>query len=135
MSLKKIHRTRDGKELPIASMDDTHLVNMLNIVYQKVMIIKNSRSAGDPFKARLYGMRKIDDEQAADMISEALQELAPYFIEAYLRNLPEPRAMLMAIYDRDKRLEGFDDMPALISGNVIDFDSDLEDRDPDEGDR
>lgn len=134
MSMKIVHRTRDGKEMPIAAMDDQHLVNMINMVYQKAIVIKNSRSAGDPFKTRLYGVRKISDEDAADIINEMLEDMAPYFIEAYLRNLPEPRAMLMTLFDRAERLEGFDNLPALGSG-VADLSIDILEIDPDEGDR
>jgi hypothetical protein len=134
MSMKIVHRTRDGKEMPIASMDDQHLVNMINMVYQRAVIIKNSRKSTDPFKAALYGMRTISDEDAANIINEMLEDMAPYFIEAYLRNLSEPRTMLITLFDRDKRLEGFDNVPMLGPGDVP-FEIDLDCIDPDEGDR
>jgi hypothetical protein len=138
--MKTTHITRDGKGMPIAAMKDDHLVNMLNLVYQKVMLIKNARSQGKPFEARLYGVQTITDENAADLINQALNEMAPYFIEAYLRDLPEPKEMLRAIFDRSKRLEGFDNVPVLTqrsytAAELIKLATGIEEPDPDEGDR
>jgi hypothetical protein len=124
MSLKLIHRTRDGKELPIAAMDDKHLTNLLNLIYQKAMQIKNARKTGDTFKARLYGVELIDDETAADLMNELVEQGAPYFIEAYLRDLKEPQVMLRTLFERSARLEGFDAMPPLLGMGDVDMDVD-----------
>lgn len=137
MSMRLVHITRQGKTMPIASMDDNHLVNLINIYYQKIVQIKNARATGDFFKARLYGVEIIDDETAADIINEAMEKLAPYIAEAYLRGLEGPRVMLQTIFDRTGRLEGFDNLPPQLGRGVVDelIDLDLEDPDSDEGDR
>ena len=122
MSLKLIHRTKDGKELPIASMDDKHLTNLLNLIFQKAMLVKQARKTGDQFKARLYGVQLIDDETAADIMNELIEQGAPYFIEAYLRNLTEPQVMLRTLFERSARLEGFDALPPLLGSGDVDLD-------------
>ena len=143
--MKKIHETRDGKKMPIASMQDDHLVNMCNIFFQRAFTLKNaSKNQDDRFSARLYGVRVVNSEDAADLINEILDIAAPYFLEAYLRGLEDPRVMLETIYDRKTRLEGFDNTALMLKGNIgisaMAHDFEEEDEwsegfDPEEGDR
>jgi hypothetical protein len=121
--------------MPIASMDDKHLVNMINLIFQKIMQVKQARATGDTFKARLYGVEIIDDEVAADLINEMMEKMAPYLAEAYLRGLEEPRVMLQSIYDRKERLAGFDNLPPMLGRGNVDMDLGFDEGDPDEGDR
>jgi hypothetical protein len=125
MSMKLIHRTKEGKEMPIATMTDDHLTNMLNLIYKKAKELKQLRElSGDSFKARLYGMKIINDEEVADLINSILEYAAPYLQEAYLRGLEGPRNMLIDIFERNARLEGFDNLPALTSRHFVSDDDD-----------
>jgi hypothetical protein len=110
---KKLHRTREGEEFPIASMLDDHLTNMIAIFHKQVMAIRSTLGANtNQLEAALYGVRVISHVEAGRMIAAIIDEAAPYLVEAYLRNLEGPRLMLCEMYARTAPLPNLN-LPAL----------------------
>jgi len=125
--MRKIHVTKDGASMPIPSMGDDHLTNMCNLFAKKMTELKSiATGATDKFTSRLYGIRTVSPEDAADAINMILEQAAPYFMEAYLRGLEGPRNMLRDVYGRSIRLEGFDNTILLNPGDSQFDDADLD---------
>jgi hypothetical protein len=100
------HTQRDGKTLLIAQMDDDHLNNMIQLVLRKIEEVQSLREPAqvDPYEQRLYGLKTITPEDAADAVRELIQKLYPYLAEAYLRGLEGPRIKLIEVLGRDKAI-------------------------------
>jgi len=109
----KKHTTRDGDTMPIATMDDDHLNNMIAIFHKQVMAIRSTLSVkSNELDAAIYGVRVISHTEAGRMIAAIIDEASPYLVEAYLRNLEGPRLMLCEMYARTTPLPNLS-LPAL----------------------
>ncbi len=108
------HGTREGNVMLIAQMGDDHLCNMISLVIRKAKEVKAmaDRAAGfDVYEQRLYGVKQVTQEDAAEATRAALQKLYPYLAEAYLRRLEGPRLELVDFLGREEALTG--DIPLL----------------------
>lgn len=103
---KQIHYTADGGSILIAAMDDQHLLNTIALFCRKM---ENVRSAVDQqgtasaFERALYGFDTVSAEDAASMIRQGIETVAPYVFEAALRGL-DVRADLQAAIGRAGQL-------------------------------
>ena len=103
----KVHRTRDGQHIPVAAMDDNHLINTIRLFFNKISEIKAAMAALDTaptastrFTSRLYNVKTINPEDAADAFRDAIEAATPYLLEAYLRGLKEPQQWLQDAFGR-----------------------------------
>jgi hypothetical protein len=126
----KTHRSRDGIVQPIASMENSHLLNYIRMMMSKVgevnaalrLLDEPSTSRGR-FQSALYGMREVTPEDAASEIRNIIDALTPYLLEAYLRNMPEPREMLAEAIGRSETMKIFiPQLPQLPGSYVADDD-------------
>lgn len=125
--MQTIHVTREGVTMPIAEMDDQHLINMIKFIGNQIGKLKNAaRTPADTIQARLVGARPIDIEAAASAIMELIEKAQPYLIEAYLRNLDEGRVLLCQIYERTGAIPKGD--TPLLERRIGMSDLDLEDQ-------
>ena len=99
----KRHKTKDGDEMFISQMEDSHLTNTINYYLRKVREAKDSLTksvAIDPFKGALYG---IEPEAVRNMAMTAVVNLTaklyPYLSEAMLRGI-DFKEQLQEIYGR-----------------------------------
>lgn len=137
------HVTKDGKRMLVSQMDTDHLLNLINLRLKKANeVFVASKQSVDPYKARLYGIRGVDPEQAAALVEDMLARTAPYFIEAFFRYdelskheevMTHIRELMQSVLQRAGKLEQFD-VPALPS-SLYDEDIEEEFPDPEEGDR
>jgi hypothetical protein len=98
---RKVHKTREGRQIPIASMEPDHLTNTCNMAFKLCIEARKAAAAGtDTLDSRLAGVRPMDVDEAVSVIERTMEEFHPYFLEAYLRGLDGPRKMLQAIYNR-----------------------------------
>jgi hypothetical protein len=114
----EIHRTREGDTMLIAQMSDEHLTNMISMVIRKARQVKEMADSAEninAYHAKLYGVRRVTQEDAAQATREALQKLYPYLAEAYLRDLAGPRTELAAFLGRDAQIET--NVPLLAEPN------------------
>ncbi|MCP4544223.1 MAG: hypothetical protein GY832_44490 [Chloroflexi bacterium] len=110
----EIHGTRKGNVMLIAQMGDDHLCNMISLVIRKAREVKAmaDRAAGfDAYQQRLYNVKQVTQEDAAEATRMALQKLYPYLAEAYLRGLEGPRLELVDFLGREEALTS--DIPLL----------------------
>jgi hypothetical protein len=128
------HKTKDGRTILIAQMSDEHLNNFIALVLRKVEKAQQAKQQGvTAYHRRLYNLPKIDEESIAEVTREALQRLYPYFAEAYLRDLEDPRKMLTDILGREEAVPDFSGVPQLPDsmphnlGDLDDTEADLED--------
>lgn len=105
------HRTKDGINMPIATMTNEHLLNLIRSRLGRVGEIRaalqrspDAVSTEERVQASMYKIRVLTPEEAADHIRGLVDELMPYLLEAYLRNMPEPRLLLIQAIGRDAAL-------------------------------
>lgn len=110
------HTTRDGQTMLIAQMENSHLMNYINMRLRKMLEVKESARIipTDNYTRRLYGLRAVTEEEAADVNRMALMALYPYLAEAYLRGLDEPRQLLIEVLGRDSFVGDKMMLPASI---------------------
>lgn len=82
-----VHKTKDGVELFICSMDDDHLMNTIRYIIThletaKSIVEKVTRS----FDHLMYGS-EMSEEQAEDLIRNYDRYLSAYVLEANVRKL------------------------------------------------
>jgi hypothetical protein len=102
------HRTREGRVIPIAGMDDEHLMNTIRLFLgglQELTERLGSKPEREPTarEKALYG----DGEEVTPQVYQAAVEaayerLGPLVLEAALRGL-DVRPMLVKAFGRDDR--------------------------------
>lgn len=81
------HRTLEGEKIPIACMDNGHLINFINMILRKIKKI-NTSEAKPKLSTRekiLYDAFEVDEEDLAEAEKIAWERLFPYLAEALLR--------------------------------------------------
>jgi len=87
---KRMHETANGRQLPIAAMDDQHIENFINLMLTKMASIKDQAlyevgESGDLFHRELNGVQQMDKSTAINIISNIMYKLEPYFTELVIR--------------------------------------------------
>ena len=127
--LAMTHTTREGKSMLIGQMSDSHLVNQIKLLCAQVGRAKAAARGSaqfDAFKARLYGIKIVDAEDAAIIVGQLAGRLMPYLFEATLRRgvIDQVRDDLVAAFERDLALPT--ELPALPSpGDLMDDDENI----------
>lgn len=104
--LKK-HKVRDGGVCLVAEMGDDHLRNLIKMKIAQLGKLQDQMTqnpAVSEFQARLYGMKTIDVESAAEESRQIIEYLYPYLSEAFLRGMDDLREPLRKVIGRDGRL-------------------------------
>lgn len=82
----EMHRDANGNELPIAAMDDRHLVNTVKMKCRTItQILSSCATITDPAQAALYGIKARSPEAAGEDARKVCVKLYPYLSEALLR--------------------------------------------------
>lgn len=126
--MKKKHVTRDGVEMPIASMADDHLYNTLRMFLARVKQLRETASLPvsqvSEFDRVVYGLSDVSPAEAGRKVSEIVDHLAPYLLEGMLR--PTMAADVALMFQRAMgRTEG--DFPGTVALPVYTSDQQLED--------
>lgn len=103
----KVHRTRAGNKLLIAEMSDQHLVNTVKLNLAKIAKLQRGlveTPSINPYHARLYGMPKVDIDEAARKSRNVIEHMYPYLAELYLRGLTDLVEPLRKVVGRDGQL-------------------------------
>lgn len=109
------HVGKNGAAVPIAAMDDAHLLNMIALVAGKMETARAALGVGETamlsdFDRAVYGVKAASTEDVAEMVREGMRILAPYVLEAVVRRL-DVSADVQAAIGRSARLGG---VPALV---------------------
>ena len=84
-----IHRTREGKELLLAELEDTYLTNIINLKLDTLEIAKRvlrETTKRHKFDEALYG-ELMSEEKARNFVAGLDRNVAPYLVEALIRGL------------------------------------------------
>lgn len=73
-----IHETRDGKKIPIALMDDEHLINTIKLFFAKYSIERNSLHD--------YVVGKKSTVMTPEIFDQIIENYCFYFMEAMRRD-------------------------------------------------
>jgi hypothetical protein len=107
------HRTKEGQEMLIAEMDDSHLINTLLLMLDNLSKFRSAlddpNQSVDPLTARLNSRTRIDVDTAATYIRAGLEKAQPYLAELFLRGMemgqvPEVRKRLRFVAGRSAAL-------------------------------
>ncbi len=80
------HRDANGNEIPIAAMDDTHLINTVKLRCRQItQALASCATISDPAQAALYGIKARSPEEAGSEARKIAVKLYPYLSEALLR--------------------------------------------------
>lgn len=109
------HTDKTGAVVPIAAMDDAHLLNMIALVAGKMETARAALGVGESatlsdFDRAVYGVKTTSTEDVAELVREGMRILAPYVLEAVVRRL-DVSADVQAAIGRSARLGG---VPALV---------------------
>jgi hypothetical protein len=121
----------------IAQMETRHLLNTIRSTMRKMdSVISMSQEKNDVYRFILYGKQSISPRDAADLINEAIEGSAQYFVECffrmgevfvnpgYLEIYNEIQQIMATVYQREGVLEKFN-IP-LLNARVIDHSGDRE---------
>lgn len=85
------HRTKDGIVIEIAAMDDDHLLNTIYMFCKKIIPltkrISEEPQARDRRQRARYGTTTLSLNSYAEIMEEFEEAIAPYIMEAALRNI------------------------------------------------
>lgn len=107
------HKPANGAPMPIAAMDDNHLLNMIALIADKMARARAAMTATDTlneYERALYGVQPYSAAQVAEVVREGMGVLMPYVFEAALRGL-NVAPDLQAAIGRTGALGG---VPAII---------------------
>lgn len=122
--LDSMHVTKDGKRIPIPSLENEHLLNIVRLRCRQCnAIFVATKQRLSPYQARLYGFDALTESEAADAINRILTGLSPYFMEMVFRMdelhgnpaMEQIRDYMMSFMTRSGRLE-IHDVPQLDIG-------------------
>jgi len=90
----RMHETKNGRKIPISSMDDQHLENTVKLFVKIMLETKNralfkAESTINLFEQELNGFKPISVQAAKDIISNTMFKLEPYLVEMIIRNNPK----------------------------------------------
>ena len=115
----ELHRTNGGQEIVVSSMEDSHLINTVNMHLKKIDDAKQMLSAnvGNSFQAVLYDvdyakiMRK-----AKKQIQACTAKLYPYLAECMLRGI-NLTAELQKTFERSEKDKIMGATALMINGD------------------
>ena len=87
----KVHRTKEGKNMFISQMDDSHLTNTIKFILRKIKICKDALGLEIKATKLQSALYRIDEKelasQAKEEITEICETMYPYLAEAMLRGI------------------------------------------------
>jgi len=104
------HYTKEGHEILIADMEDSHLNNFIQLQFKKISDMKTIANAEvelDVFQKTLYGFEDIDIETVAEKTRMIIEDMYPYLAEAFLRGMDGIGLQLGATLGRNARLSAY----------------------------
>lgn len=120
------HCTRDGRKMLIAEMSDEHLQNTVKLKMANIAKLQRGLVEApqiNPYHARLYGMPKLDIDEAAEHSRQIIDSLYPYLSELYLRGLNDLAKPLRKLIGRSGQLtSGVGLLPSSNEEDVSGFD-------------
>jgi len=110
--MKRVHRTKDGQDMLVSEMEDSHLVNTIKMIIKNMQAAKNiidqELKATDSY-ALLNGMPDSKEARgkAKAFLKQSPQKLEMYIFELFLRGLDESkvRADLQEVMGRKDKIE------------------------------
>ena len=112
-----VHRTKEGDEMLVSQMDDSHLINTMKVFLRKLSVAKRVIDGGKTsgFMALLEGEEPGMSEEAAARYVQAFQGRFPvYFLELSVRGLHEEISVILDEYrkviGRTEQKERFNQM-------------------------
>lgn len=89
------HKTKDGRTMLIAEMADSHLVNTVKLMIDRIFVLKlhieTPTTFSNKLSQKLYGTRMIDEESALQLIPHLIDGLQDYLAEAWFRRIDVPQ--------------------------------------------
>lgn len=129
--LRTTHIKKDGQQMLIAEMDDSHLLNMIRMLSRGILDIKSGIDRYYKLSPinRVMFFNDNDDgisiEDAQEEIENRVYHLQPYLFEAWFRpQLRETVGELMCqLFERDGSIEKMSNVtPPALSGYIDDLD-------------
>ena len=115
---RSMHRTKDGVEMPISAMEDSHLINTINLLCREVDKLKggiNSRLQFTDLQKALYNVDEGSlSKKSARGIRKLREILMPYVFEASVRNMAVA-GVLQKTFER----VGREDIVPVVSENLL----------------
>ena len=94
--------------MPIAAMDDTHLLNTLNLFVRRLKAYIETAKVGnglDEVQRAVYDVERVNPQDVAQRIRYFLTVASPYILELYIRGDMSFRDELCELIQREGRLE------------------------------
>lgn len=134
------HTDAKGNTLLIAQMDDEHLANFIKLICRQIVNrrkIAQSSELVDEYQRQLYGVDRMDADEAARQNKQAFKLLYPYLAETFVRNLHDVRPVVIDALGRKTSIQDALVLPdgldkALGGGTVARVVDDLDDDDLDD---
>lgn len=150
--MNQIHTTKDGEQMRISEMEDSHLINTIVLKIKQAFelkeLIEKPQTSRGIIDEVLYNRVRVDLRQAAEALARVIESIEPYLLELWIRDLEIPKfrkTQLQDVLGRKNKLpkESITRMALLLRGSIVedtasydeDWMGDADDRDPDEGDR
>lgn len=123
-SMFRTHRTAEEREMSLAQMTDTHLVNTIKAYFKPIIEAKflanlQKKDQADPLLAALYDIPELDVKALANKLVRTMYFVQPYLTEAYLRGLEEPRLIMIEALGRSEAFPS----ATLLEGQHIEIDT------------
>jgi len=94
-NIVKVHRTKDGVEIPICSMDNQHLMNTAELLLKKLEKAKVTINSNvSKWSEALYGKHADTVDNSTDYVRKFFVIFPHYFFEILIRNLEGWDSML-----------------------------------------
>lgn len=123
--MNQYHTTAEGKRMLISQMESDHLENYIKMRLAQVLELEKRATAEQAgFKAQLAGAEPIDIRKAVRASQSLLNDLQPYLVEAYIRDLKAPREQIQMVVGRTDAIP--QDLLAIDSGEAIYVEDDEE---------
>lgn len=97
------HKTRDGREILLAELEDLHLINIISNkldTLEEAKLILTDDAPRNKFDTALYG-EVMNEEYAYDFVADFDRAIGPYIAEASIRELD-----IRDLLDRYRQLVG-----------------------------
>lgn len=107
------HTDRQGHAMLICEMSDSHLVNTVNLLINRIENLSRQTSqVRSPYMAGLYGVKEMDDHESGEASRQIVMKLQPYLAELWLRShsdvvanaAPSLRQRLQTVLQREGQL-------------------------------
>ena len=99
----KTHTTREGDQMLVAEMSDSHLLNTVELNIRKAETAKGKAQAlpTSDYARGLYGVKRVDAEEAGRMVRTIMDAMTPYIAEMWVRGIGDNlREQVQVLLDR-----------------------------------